>query len=188
MTDILAILQWAIPSGGIGAAIAWIVHRKVAAAKDASAVHDIYKKMYDDVSAELVKMQNLRENLEQKLNKNLTENDELRRAVNRLRNTLVEIKRCPHYNVCPVRNELQNSTDNATGTDGNCDGKPHTTGQHRNRNNTEDGNSSGRHSDDGDSTGKPPEASGGGDIQHEEGSDKPDSRLRPEDEQGKDKS
>lgn len=105
--DILQILQWAIPSGGIGAAIAWVVHRSAANAKDAKVVHDTYKQMYEDISAELEKMRNRAESLESKINKLTNENDELRRAVNRLRNTLVEIKRCPHYATCPVRNELQ---------------------------------------------------------------------------------
>ena len=114
--DILSILQWAIPSGGIGAAIAWLVHRSVSNAKDAKAVHDTYKQMYEDISGELEKMRTRAESLETKINKLTNENDELRRAVNRLRNTLVEIKRCPHYSNCPVRNELQDG--------GNIDGKP----------------------------------------------------------------
>ncbi len=115
--DILSILQWAIPSGGIGAAIAWVVHRSAANAKDAKVVHDTYKQMYEDISAELEKMRNRAESLESKINKLTNENDELRRAVNRLRNTLVEIKRCPHYATCPVRNELQDGGDAKQGPD-----------------------------------------------------------------------
>lgn len=154
MTDILQILQWAIPSGGIGAAIAWIVHRSAASAKDAKVVHDTYKQMYMDISAELEKMRGRAESLETKINKLTNENDELRRAVNRLRNTLVEIKRCPHYNTCPVRNELQNTDNGGTATD---DGK-RTTGQHRNRDNTGAGMDGQRHPDDGTADGQPPDA------------------------------
>lgn len=58
MTDIIMnILQWAIPSGGIGAAIAWIANRKVKAAEQAKQVHDTYKSMYEDVSRELLNLQ-----------------------------------------------------------------------------------------------------------------------------------
>ena len=40
MTDmIMNILQWAIPSGGIGAAIAWIANRKVKEAEQAKRIH-----------------------------------------------------------------------------------------------------------------------------------------------------
>ena len=135
--DILSILQWAIPSGGIGAAIAWIVHRSAASAKDAKVVHDTYKQMYKDISAELEKMRTRAESLESKINKLTNENDELRRAVNRLRNTLVEIKRCPHYSTCPVRNELQDGSSGDTKS-----GTEQTGGGERQRKNTkcDDGN------------------------------------------------
>ena len=54
MTDmIMNILQWAIPSGGIGAAIAWIANRKVKEAEQAKRIHDTFKEMYGDVSKEL---------------------------------------------------------------------------------------------------------------------------------------
>ena len=58
MTDIiLNILQWAIPSGGIGAAIAWIANRKVKEAEQAKRIHDTFKEMYGDVSKELLAKQ-----------------------------------------------------------------------------------------------------------------------------------
>ena len=58
MTDmIMNILQWAIPSGGIGAAIAWIANRKVKEAEQAKRIHDTFKEMYGDVSKELLAKQ-----------------------------------------------------------------------------------------------------------------------------------
>ena len=54
---IFQILQWAIPSGGIGAAIAWIAEKKTRDAKTAKEVHDTYKAMYEDISALLVETQ-----------------------------------------------------------------------------------------------------------------------------------
>lgn len=57
METLLQILQWAIPSGGIGAAIAWLVNRKAVSAKAAKAVHDTYKTMYEDISQLLVENQ-----------------------------------------------------------------------------------------------------------------------------------
>ena len=39
----MQILMWAVPSGGIGAAIAWVANRKTRAVQDAKVVHDTYK-------------------------------------------------------------------------------------------------------------------------------------------------
>ena len=52
MDTIMQILQWAIPSGGIGAAIAWVANRKANNAKQAKSVHDTYKAMYEDAGEE----------------------------------------------------------------------------------------------------------------------------------------
>lgn len=40
---LLQFIQWAIPSGGIGAAIVWFANRKANNAKNAKVVHDTYK-------------------------------------------------------------------------------------------------------------------------------------------------
>ncbi len=47
---VMQILTWAIPSGGIGAAISWIANRKVKTAESAKKIHDTYKEMYEDIS------------------------------------------------------------------------------------------------------------------------------------------
>ena len=40
---IFQILQWAIPSGGIGAAIAWIANRRLRTVEEKKKVEDTYK-------------------------------------------------------------------------------------------------------------------------------------------------
>jgi hypothetical protein len=121
MTDIIMnILQWAIPSGGIGAAIAWIANRKVKAAEQAKQVHDTYKSMYEDVSRELLNLQrkvdeSTRENASaiEELNR---ENTRTRYALNRLSRAIEAIQLCPHRATCPVSGELQNGEE-GTGRD-----------------------------------------------------------------------
>lgn len=121
MTDIIMnILQWAIPSGGIGAAIAWIANRKVKAAEQAKQVHDTYKSMYEDVSRELLNLQrkvdeSTRENASaiEELNR---ENTRTRNALNRLSRAIEAIQLCPHRATCPVSGELQNGEE-GTGRD-----------------------------------------------------------------------
>lgn len=140
MYTILQILQWAIPSGGIGAAIGWIANRKVHKAKTAKAVHDTYKAMYEDISRVLEgtqknyeETQNKYEKIQKLFEEASCETADLRRAVNRLQRTITIAKRCNHYDSCPIRDELQDSgdsdtkhntnpkdTDSAGTTDGQC--------------------------------------------------------------------
>lgn len=111
MGTILDILQWAIPGGGIGAAIAWIAHRKVVAAKDAKSVHDIYKSLYDDVSELLMKVQHENERCNEKIDGLGRENERTRRALNRLSRAIEAIQLCRHSADCPVRGELSLTED-----------------------------------------------------------------------------
>ena len=128
MTDIiLNILQWAIPSGGIGAAIAWIVNRKVKEAEQAKRIHDTFKEMYDDVSKELLaKQKELNDAAEdnakaiEELNK---ENARTRYALNKLTRAIEAIQLCPHRASCPVSGELQNQEDVADADATNAAGK-----------------------------------------------------------------
>lgn len=119
---IFQILTWAIPSGGVGAAIAWMANRKVKAAESAKQVHDTYKSMYEDISRELLTTQkkvdeSTRENAKaiDELNK---ENARTRYALNRLSRAIEAIQLCPSRGTCPVRIELQNSEDDAENPDG----------------------------------------------------------------------
>lgn len=116
MTDmIMNILQWAIPSGGIGAAIAWIANRKVKEAEQAKRIHDTFKEMYDDVSKELLaKQKELNDAAEDnaKAIKELNrENARTRNALSRLTRAIEAIQLCPHRASCPVSGELQNQED-----------------------------------------------------------------------------
>lgn len=133
MTDIiLNILQWAIPSGGIGAAIAWIANRKVKEAEQAKRIHDTFKEMYGDVSKELLaKQKELNDAAEdnakaiEELNK---ENARTRYALNRLTRAIEAIQLCPHRASCPVSGELQNQED-----DGDPDAADATSKQRKSR-------------------------------------------------------
>lgn len=117
MADIMTILQWAIPSGGIGAAISWIANRKAATAKTAKAVHDTYHAMYDDVSALLLDTQKKYEENTKIMESLQQENSRTRRAINRLSRAIEAIELCPHRNDCPVRNELSLDADDPADTD-----------------------------------------------------------------------
>lgn len=122
MTDIIMnILQWAIPSGGIGAAIAWIANRKVKNAEADKRVHDIYKQMYEDLGQEQIKIQKkLDESAEknaraiEELNK---ENARIRKLLNRLSRAIEAIQLCPHRASCPVSGELRHGEDDQEGTE-----------------------------------------------------------------------
>ena len=107
---IFQILQWAIPSGGIGAAIAWIANRKAASAKTAKAVHDTYKAMYEDISQLLVENQKKNEktihSLQEELDKARTESARIKRSLDRLSRAIEAIQYCPHRNACPINGEL----------------------------------------------------------------------------------
>lgn len=107
----MTILQWAIPSGGIGAAIAWIANRNVKKAKAAKDVHDTYKAMYEDISQLLLETQQKNERINEQLEKINTENAGIRRALNRLSRAIEAVDVCPHRADCPVRDELQFSAD-----------------------------------------------------------------------------
>ena len=116
MTDmIMNILQWAIPSGGIGAAIAWIANRKVKEAEQAKRIHDTFKEMYGDVSKELLaKQKELNDAAEDnakaigELNR---ENARTRHALNRLTRAIEAIQLCPHRATCPVSGDLRDQED-----------------------------------------------------------------------------
>lgn len=106
MDIVLQILQWAIPSGGIGAAIAWIVNRKARSAKVAKEVHDTYKTMYEDVSHLLLETQKKYEETIQRIDDLGTENIRIKRGLDRLSRAIEAIQTCPYRASCPVYREL----------------------------------------------------------------------------------
>lgn len=112
---ILQIIQWAIPSGGIGAAIAWFANRNARKAESAKSVHDTYKLMYEDVSRELLETQKKVDGSTKKMDALGEENKRIRIALNRLTRAIQAIQRCPHSSNCPVSDELSLDEDgNAT--------------------------------------------------------------------------
>ena len=104
---VLKYLMWAIPSGGIGAAIAWIANRRLRTVEQKKKVEDTYKQMYDLVSAELIGLQKQNQINYEKIEELRSENDKTRRALNRLSRAIEAIQLCPYRASCPVRSELQ---------------------------------------------------------------------------------
>lgn len=151
---ILQILMWAIPSGGIGAAIAWIANRSVRQAKTAKEIHDTYKTMYSDVSDVLMKVQKENEKLNEKVDDLTKENERTRRSLNRLCRAIEAIQLCPHRSSCPVRNELSLTEDDYKRRE---QPKRNVAGQHHNRDKTSgERKSADERGVSGDSDGQPP--------------------------------
>lgn len=103
---LLQFIQWAIPSGGIGAAIVWFANRKANNAKNAKVVHDTYKGMYEDISKVLLETQQKYEDITKVVEGLTAENHRTRLSINRLSRAIEAIKLCPHRNSCPVSSEL----------------------------------------------------------------------------------
>ncbi len=112
---IFQILQWAIPSGGIGVAIAWIANRRLRTVEEKKKVEDTYKQMYDMVSAELVGLQKQNHINYEKMEELRSENDKTCRALNRLSRAIEAIQLCPHRAACPVSGELSLDENGARG-------------------------------------------------------------------------
>lgn len=100
---LLQFIQWAIPSGGIGAAIVWFANRKANNAKNAKVVHDTYKGMYEDISKVLLETQQKYEDITKVVEGLTAENHRTRLSINRLSRAIEAIKLCPHRNSCPVQ-------------------------------------------------------------------------------------
>ena len=112
MADIiLQFLTWGIPSGSIGAAIAWFFNRRAHSAETAKVVHDTYKQMYEDVSQLLIETRNNYEETYEKVEELSQEYARTRTALNRLSRAVEAIQLCPYRSECPVRGELQKSGD-----------------------------------------------------------------------------
>jgi len=102
MTDtIITLLQWLVPSGGLGAAVAWAFSRTLRSLRETKEVHDTYKSLYEDISETLKDLQN--------------EVDDLQKELGRFRRAVARIYGCRHYSDCPVNRELQNSESGTVG-------------------------------------------------------------------------
>jgi len=96
MTDTLTtILQWLIPSGGLGAVMAWLFSKVLRKLRETKEIHDTYKTLYEDISQTLKDVQN--------------ELDDLHKELGKFRRAVSKIYCCRYYPDCPVQHELQNS-------------------------------------------------------------------------------
>lgn len=142
MTEtITTIIQWLIPSGSLATVIIWLTNKVIRNARTDKEVHDIYKKMYEDVMQTLIEFRN--------------ENKQLYRAVSRLERAVSKAPTCLHYDNCPIRDELREQQKSDT----QCEPKPRGKNRQRtNKDNTEPDVCSGTRveSTGGDSDAEPP--------------------------------
>lgn len=94
MTETITnILQWLIPSGGLGAVIVWLTNKTLRNARTSKEVHDTYKQMYHDVQLTLIEIQD--------------DNKKLYKVISRLERAVSKVNTCRYYPHCPVNLELQ---------------------------------------------------------------------------------
>jgi hypothetical protein len=92
---ILQALELLFGPGFVAVFWVWIKNRDTRKAASAKEREDVYKTMYDNLSDTLIDLQN--------------ENIKLYKAVRELNRTIQKATACPHFAVCPLRSELQNS-------------------------------------------------------------------------------
>lgn len=92
METLLTLLQWLVPSGGVGALLVWLTSRTLRQTREAKEVHDVYKSMYEDVQATIKALQ--------------YDNNNMQMALGALRRTVLRSLSCRYYRVCPLRSEL----------------------------------------------------------------------------------
>ena len=100
---ILQILQFLFPPSCIAVFWTWMKNKENRKATQARERNDTYKQMYDNLSETLLDLQN--------------ENITLYKAVRELNRTLQKATACLHYDICPIRAELQKSS-GSVGTSG----------------------------------------------------------------------
>lgn len=98
MTEyVLTIIQWLIPSGGVGALLVWLTSRTLRSTRTAKEVHDTYKQMYEDLQRTLIDLQH--------------DNTQLYATLSRLEQAVSRATLCRYYGAaCPLRSELQKHT------------------------------------------------------------------------------
>lgn len=118
METLLTLLQWLIPSGGIGALLVWLTSRTLRQTRESKEVHDTYKAMYEDVQATLHTLQD--------------ENNKMQLSVASLRRLVLRSTTCRYFVHCPLRSELQTSGIGTIHTRARTDHR-HEDGQHHPR-------------------------------------------------------
>ena len=93
MDQLLTILQWLVPAGGLGAILGWLTNSRLRATRTAKEVHDTYKQMYDDLHEQLLNLSD--------------ENKHIRADFSRLERAVTMGATCRLWPRCPIRRELQ---------------------------------------------------------------------------------
>lgn len=101
-------MQWAIPAGGVGAAIAWVANRKFLKIKLSKTEHDTFHQMYNDVSALLEETQKKYSELTNTLEDIRNERNMLSNQMADLREAVRRIADCKYLPSCPVNEWMQN--------------------------------------------------------------------------------
>lgn len=112
--EVMEILQWAIPSGGIGTAFGWLINRRLSAVRIKKEIHDTYKTMYEDVSVLVLNVQKKYEECIETINELREEKNRTNRALNRLSRAIEAIPLCDYHGQCPVLAELRIDEDSST--------------------------------------------------------------------------
>lgn len=94
MTDVLLqIVSWLLPAGGFGGAFLWLTSRTLRHARRDKEVHEVYRKMYEDLSKTVIELQH--------------DNSDLHNAIGRFEALFRRAQSCRYYgNVCPLRDKL----------------------------------------------------------------------------------
>jgi hypothetical protein len=92
METLTNILQWLIPSGSLATVVVWLTSKTLRNLKKTEAVHDTYKKLYEDLKGTLIDLQD--------------EINRLYKETNRLRQAVTKASTCIHYRDCPIKYEL----------------------------------------------------------------------------------
>ena len=101
METLFSILQWALPGGGLGVAIGWLLSKNIRKTREAKEIHDTYKTMYRDVQSTLLDLQ--------------AQNDELVKTMARFKRAVYRASVCRYWPQCPVRNELRQQKNGTSG-------------------------------------------------------------------------
>lgn len=136
--DITNLLQWLIPSGGLGAVLVWLTNKTLRNLRTTKEVHDTYKLLYENIRETLIELQN--------------ENNKLYKSISRLERVISRAPACKYYASCPISGELQHNQADIANP------KQRNKGQSRNKGNTgsDSCDSTGVESTANDPDGKPP--------------------------------
>lgn len=96
MEQYLSLLQWLLPSGGIGMLLAWLTSRSIRRSRAEQAQHDAYRTMYGELRETLIQLNN--------------DNQHLYVEVAHLKRALLRVQTCTYSRSCPVRRELRKPT------------------------------------------------------------------------------